>query len=82
MVKHAKLPRNESGIETVIGVLKQQFGERLQTGLSVREQHGHTTTWIENQPPDAVIFAQNTAEVSQIVTTCATSMTRFCSSKS
>ena len=53
--------------DMAIAVLKQQFGERLQTGASVREQHGHTTTWIENQPPDAVIFAQTTEEVSEIV---------------
>lgn len=71
MVKHASLPRNEAGMETVIGVLKQQFGERLQTGQSIREQHGHTTTWIENQPPDAVVFAASTQEVSDIIKVCA-----------
>ena len=68
----AEVMRNEVGIATVLGVLKQQFGERLQTGASVREQHGHTTTWIENQPPDAVIFAASTEEVSEIVKACAT----------
>jgi len=67
----ATLPRNEAGIATVLGVLKQQFGERLQTGHSIREQHGHTTTWIENQMPDAVVFAQATQEVSDIVKACA-----------
>ena len=67
MVKHATLPRNETGIETAVGVLKQQFGERLQTGQSVCEQHGHTTTWIENQPPDAVVFVHSTQEVSDVV---------------
>lgn len=56
MVKAATLPRNETGIETALGILKQRFGDRLQTGKSIREQHGHTTTWIENQPPDAVVF--------------------------
>ncbi|MDW3182553.1 FAD-binding oxidoreductase [Roseobacter sp.] len=71
MVKHASLPRNETGIETALGVLKQQFGERFQTGAAIREQHGHTTTWIENQPPDAVIFPASTQEVSEIVKTCA-----------
>ncbi|MFK7746459.1 MAG: FAD-binding oxidoreductase [Roseobacter sp.] len=71
MTKHESLPRNEDGIKTALGVLKQQFGERLQTGQSVREQHGHTTTWIENQPPDAVVFAQSTQEVSDIVKVCA-----------
>ena len=72
MVKHAKRPRNEAGISAVVGILKQQFGERLHTGQTMREQHGHTTTWIENQPPDAVVFAHNTEEVATIVKTCAT----------
>lgn len=71
MVQATALPRNETGIETVVGILKQQFGDRLQTGASVREQHGHTTTWIENQSPDAVVFPQSTEEVKQIVKTCA-----------
>ena len=38
----------------------------------MREQHGHTVTWIENQPPDAVVFAHSTQEVSEVVKTCAT----------
>jgi len=71
MVQAKALPRNETGIATAIGILKQQFGDRLQTGESIREQHGHTTTWIDNQPPDAVVFPHSTEEVSQIVKTCA-----------
>ena len=71
MVQATEMPRNEAGIATALGVLKQQFGERLQTGNAIREQHGHTTTWIKNQMPDAVVFAQSTEEVSQIVKTCA-----------
>ncbi len=71
MVQALDLPRNETGIATALGVLKQQFGDRLQTGNSIREQHGHTTTWIRNQMPDAVVFAQSTQEVSDIVTVCA-----------
>ncbi|MCP4824632.1 MAG: FAD-binding protein [Shimia sp.] len=66
------LPRNEDGIAAALGVLKQQFGEAFHTGQSMREQHGHTTTWIENQAPDAVIFAKSTQEVGDIVKTCAT----------
>ncbi len=71
MVQASALARNETGIETVIGILKQRFADRLQTGASVREQHGHTTTWIDNQSPDAVVFPQSTAEVSEIVQACA-----------
>ncbi len=65
------LPRNETGIETVSGILKQRFGDRFQTGAAIREQHGHTTTWIENQSPDAVVFPHTTDQVSEIVKACA-----------
>ncbi len=71
MVQAAALPRNEAGIETAVGVLKQRFGDRLQTGAAIREQHGHTTTWIENQSPDAVVFPHSTEEVANIVKVCA-----------
>ncbi|MDX1742635.1 MAG: FAD-linked oxidase C-terminal domain-containing protein [Ruegeria sp.] len=71
MVQAVALARNEAGIETAVGILKQKFGDRLQTGRAIREQHGHTTTWIENQAPDAVVFPHSTEEVSQIVKTCA-----------
>jgi len=69
----AALPieRNEGGIQTAIGILKQQFSERLVQSAAVREQHAHTTTWIPNQPADAVIFAESTEEVSAIVEICA-----------
>ncbi|WP_227267638.1 FAD-binding oxidoreductase [Roseobacter weihaiensis] len=71
MVKHAKMPRNDAGIHTALGILKQRFGTQCQTGHAVCEQHGHTTTWLENQPPDAVVFAQTSQEVSDIVKVCA-----------
>ena len=71
MVEVTALARNEAGIDTVLGVLKQRFGDRCQTGNAIREQHGHTTTWIANQAPDAVVFARSTQEVSDIVRVCA-----------
>ena len=45
-------------VEAVIGALAAKFGNRLVTSQAVREQHGNTLTWIENQPPDAVVFPQ------------------------
>ncbi|UWR87781.1 FAD-binding oxidoreductase [Phaeobacter inhibens] len=71
MVQATALPRNETCINAAIDVLKQRFGEQLQTGQAIREQHGHTTTWITNQPPDAVVFPTSTDEVAEIVRTCA-----------
>lgn len=71
MVQATDLPRNETGIETVVGILKQQLGEKLQTGEAIRNQHGHTTTYIRTQAPDAVAFPQSTDDVAAIVRVCA-----------
>ena len=71
MVQATSLPRNEAGIAAAIEALKPLFGDRLQTGQAVCEQHGHTTTWIVNQAPDAVAFPASTGEVAEIVKVCA-----------
>ncbi len=52
-------------------ILQQRFGDKLLAGVSVREQHGHTTTYIPNQPPDAVVFAQSAEDVKWVVEVCA-----------
>ena len=67
----ATVSRNEEGIAAVLGILKQRFGERLQTGQAMREQHGHTTTYIPNQAPDGVVWPESTVEVQEIVRVCA-----------
>ena len=51
--------------------LAARFGNRMATASAVREQHANTTTWIENQPPDAVVFPQTTQDVQDIVRICA-----------
>lgn len=58
-----------------LAALKSYFGNRYQDGQAIRKQHGHTTTWIANQPPEAVIFPENTDEVVQIVNLCRESRT-------
>ncbi len=65
------MDRNEAGIETVVGILGERFADRCVVSRAVREQHAHTTTWIGNQPPDAVIFPRSTEEVAEIVRVCA-----------
>ncbi len=65
------LPRNEAGIATAIGILQQRFGPLCETGGSLREQHGHTTTWLRTQAPDAVVFVQSTEDVVAVVEVCA-----------
>ena len=58
-----------------LSALKERFGERYGEGLALRQQHAHTTTWIPNQPPDAVIFPESTEEVVEIVNLCHTTRT-------
>src|SRR5690606_13981528 len=36
-------------------------------GEAIRRQHGHTLTWISNQPPDAVVWPESTDEVREVV---------------
>jgi D-lactate dehydrogenase (cytochrome) len=63
--------RDPHAVAAAIAALAARFGNRLVTSLAVREQHGNTTTWIENQPPDAVVFPQDAADVQAIVRICA-----------
>ncbi|MGE8942110.1 FAD-binding oxidoreductase [Leptospira interrogans] len=54
-------------VATAVTVLRQRFGDRLQTGEAICRQHGHTLTWIANQPPDVVVWPESTEEVQEIV---------------
>jgi D-lactate dehydrogenase (cytochrome) len=58
-------------VEAVVSDLAARFGNRLATSLAVREQHANTTTWLPNQPPDAVVFPQTVADIQEIVRLCA-----------
>lgn len=60
--------------QTLVSVKKElaaRFGNRYSDNASVLEQHGHTLTWTENQPPDAVVFPQSAEEVAEVVKICA-----------
>jgi D-lactate dehydrogenase (cytochrome) len=54
-----------------VEALAARFGNRLITSQAVREQHAHTTTWLPTQPPDAVVMAQETADIQDVVRICA-----------
>ena len=63
--------RNDDDIAAVCGILHQKFADRFATGESVRAQHSHTTTLINPQLPDGVVFPHSTEEVAEVVSTCA-----------
>ncbi|MER2163535.1 MAG: FAD-linked oxidase C-terminal domain-containing protein [Psychrobacter alimentarius] len=55
---------------TAIADLKIRFGQQLSTNTAVCEQHGHTMTWLANQPPDAVLTVQDKHDVAAAVEIC------------
>jgi D-lactate dehydrogenase (cytochrome) len=63
--------RDPAAVKAVIAALAARFGNRLVTSQAVREQHANTTTWIANEPPDAVVFPQVSDEVQDVVRICA-----------
>src|SRR6266700_2232800 len=58
-------------LASAVEALAARFGNRLVTSRAVCEQHAHTTTWLPPQPPDAVVMAQETADIQDTVRICA-----------
>jgi len=58
--------RDPDGVVAVVHALAARFGNRLVTARAVREQHANTTTWVENQPPDAVVFPAIAGRVQEV----------------
>jgi D-lactate dehydrogenase (cytochrome) len=67
----APMLRRNHPSQAVIDQLKARFGERVSTSSAVREQHGKDESYHPPAAPDAVVFAQSTAEVAEIVQLCA-----------
>jgi D-lactate dehydrogenase (cytochrome) len=57
--------------DAALAELKTMFGDRFSTAASVREQHGRDESYHQSAPPDAVVFARSTEEVSEAVKICA-----------
>ncbi len=53
--------------QALIDSLRARFGQRCSTALVVREQHGRDESSFESPPPAAVVFAENTADVTAVV---------------
>jgi len=62
----------EGARSAALATLAQRLGERVSVASAVRSQHANTTTWVANQPPDAVAFPSTAEEVQAIVRICAT----------
>jgi len=62
---------DRAAVAAGVAALTAAFGNRVVTSQAVREQHGNTVTWLDNEPPDAVVYPQSTADVQAIVCICA-----------
>ncbi len=56
--------------EALFAEFQGWLGNRFSQAPALREQHGHTLTWLENQPPEAVAFVHSADEVVRIVKRC------------
>jgi D-lactate dehydrogenase (cytochrome) len=63
--------RKPDSISRVKEELAARFGNKLVTSDAVRAQHANNTTWLANEPPDAVVYAASTEDVQAIVAICA-----------
>jgi D-lactate dehydrogenase (cytochrome) len=55
----------------LVETLRFRFAQRFSTGDSVRLQHGRDESSLPPALPDAVVFAENTEEVAEVVGLCA-----------
>ena len=62
---------NPDALASALSQLRVRFGERLAESEAIRRQHGNQLSEVANEPPDAVLFPQTTAEVADAVRICA-----------
>ncbi len=71
LMAEAETRPGEEAKEALFTALAARFGDRLSRSQALREQHANTLTWLKVQAPDAVLFAETTEEVSDVVKACA-----------
>src|SRR5215470_2373356 len=75
--KHMTLVRSTNPVTTrgdlraaAARKLQESFGRNFQTSAEVTARHGHTLTWLANQTPSGVVFAESREDVCKIVSIC------------
>ncbi len=63
-------PPAAGALAQVLEILSARFGERMSTGVAVREQHGRGEAHMQLHAPDAVVWPRSTAEVSELLALC------------
>lgn len=66
---HAAAPESPR-LQEALNALRPVFGDRLLTSKAAREQRGAVESWLPPSPPDAVVMARSTEEVSEFMRIC------------
>jgi D-lactate dehydrogenase (cytochrome) len=64
-------PPSQAALDAALLALSIRFGDRFSTAPATRKEHSSTLTWLESQPPDAVVFPRTTEETADVVRICA-----------
>lgn len=54
-------------LAAALAELATRFGDHFSAGAAVRGQHANSLTWLENQPPDAVVWPLDATDVAAVV---------------
>jgi len=65
------VPSDPTTRQTVLGILKQRFGDQISTAEAIRERHGKDESYHASVAPDAVFFAETTEQIADAVKACA-----------
>ena len=67
---HQHQARPRSVPQACLTTLAEAFGDRFSQAMAVREHHGRDESPYPTMPPDAVVYAETTEEVSLVARTC------------
>ena len=68
--EHQANANRSAEFEALIDQLRERFGDKISTSAAIREQHGRGESYHAAMPPDAVLFAETTADVAEAVAFC------------
>ncbi|WP_127090597.1 FAD-linked oxidase C-terminal domain-containing protein [Aquabacter cavernae] len=63
-------PAHGRAVESALAALGEALGHKLVTSQAVREQHANITTYLPNEAPDGVVFAESVADVQATLAVC------------
>lgn len=64
-------PSRQERAAAAVAELSARLDHKVVSNLVVRQQHANVTTYLPNEPADAVVFAECTEDVQQVVRVCA-----------